>query len=561
MKTTRFFRRGLPLLLAVLLLTGLLTGCGSKAETPPAPSAEPTAKPALPSDEAQRQLIEANRALWAFEDPYDSPWFYTVTDLDHNGLLEILAATTQGTGVFTYAHYYEVMRDGSGLKNLYHDGVEIEGPDDWPEVIRDKLDFYYDPADDSYHYLCEGVTREGAAHQYFAWYALCLQKGVAEWELLASKEVEWLNGGETELVTCKDAQGKPITEMEYDGASAERFAGLEKRTAALFWNQVENPFEETAEPLLDEAAGPAEPVETETPFAPENHPAFHITKNPTSEALAIGGKTWFIAHADNGVEPTWQLTDPDGLLYSLDAAMDCNPGLQLEALPQGTLAVSDVPLSLNGWSVVARFDGDGGSLYTEPAYLYVGDFVSAYGSVIQKYRDAYAAGVERSGSYAMNHELSEFITFHDHVGYALKDLDKDGIPELIIAGAGGAAVYDTDAILDLYTLVGGSPKQLACTWARNRYYLRTDSLIVNEGSSGAAYSNVFLYSVSADGLTPKEGVITFFPGDDRDSCYHQVGRCDYEPQPGDERISMEEYTATWDSWKSLCYIPPLTQIA
>ncbi|MBO5495891.1 MAG: hypothetical protein J5967_00675, partial [Oscillospiraceae bacterium] len=151
--------------------------------------------------------------------------------------------------------------------------------------------------------------------------------------------------------------------------------------------------------------------------------------------------------------------------------------------------------------------------------------------------------------------------FHDHVGYALKDLDKDGIPELIIAGAGGAAVYDTDAILDLYTLVGGSPKQLACTWARNRYYLRTDSLIVNEGSSGAAYSNVFLYSVSADGLTPKEGVITFFPGDDRDSCYHQVGRCDYEPQPGDERISMEEYTATWDSWKSLCYIPPLTQIA
>ena len=569
MRIKRSFRRGLPLLLTALLLAALLTGCGgSKPETQPASAAETaqtqepqTAATALPSDEVQRQVIEANRALWAFEDPYDSPWFYTVADLDHNGLLEILAATTQGTGIFTYAHYYEVLADGSGLKNLYHDGMEIEGPDDWPEVIRDKLDFYYDPADDSYHYLCEGVTREGAAHQYFAWYALCLQKGVAEWELLASKEVEWLDGGETETITCRDAQGNPITEQEYDEAAAERFAGLEKRTAALFWHQVENPFEETAGSLSEgesEPTGEETPV-TETPSAPDNNPTFHITKNPTSEALAIGGKTWFIAYADNDTEPTWQLTDPDGQLYSLEAAMDYNPGLRLEALPQGTLAVSDVPLSLNGWGVVARFDGEGGYLYTEPAYLYVGDYVSAYSGVIQRYRAAYESG-SRDAGYAMEHELSEIISSSEHVGYARQDLDKNGIPELIVAGI-GTDDFSSNMIYDIYTLTDNRPVNLVQSWARNRYYLRTDSLIVNEGSGGAAFSEVYLFAVGADGLTPKEGIITFFPGDDRDSCYHQVGHCDYEPQPGDERISMEEYSAVWDSWKSLCYIPPLTQIA
>lgn len=551
------FRRGLALLLSALLLAGLLAGCGGSGK----PAEEPAAKPALPSDEAQRQVIEANRELWAFTDPYDSPWFYTIADLDHNGLLEILAATTQGTGIFTYAHYYEVLADGSGLKNLYHDGMEIEGPDDWPEVIRDQLDFYYDPADDSYHYLCEGVTREGAAHQYFAWYALCLQNGVAEWELLASKDVEWLDGGETENVTCKDAQGNPITEQEYDEAAAERFAGLEKRTAALFWTQEEIPFEDAGSALFDEEPTPAEePAETETPYAPVGNPTFHITKNPTSESLSVGGKTWFIAHADNGVAPVWQMLDPWGEVYTLSAAMDSNPGLQLEVLPKDTLAVSNVPLSVNGWSVVARFDGDGGSLTTEPAFLYVGDFVSAYGSVIQKYRDAVSRGGEIDLGYVYENGLAEGVKDCEHVGYALKDLDKNGIPELIIADL-FAGNYDNPIIFDICTLSNGVPKSLAQSWARNRYYLRTDSLIVNEGSGGAAFSEVYLFAVGADGLTPKEGIITFFPGDDRDSCYHQVGHCDYEPQPDDTKISLEEYSTIWDSWKSLCYIPPLTQIA
>lgn len=113
-----------------------------------------------------------------------------------------------------------------------------------------------------------------------------------------------------------------------------------------------------------------------------------ITKNPSSEAIAIGGKTWFIAHAENATSMSWELVDPSGNIHTLSDAMGLNPGLSLEALEGDTLAVSNVPASANGWGVQATFYGPGGAISTSPAYVYVGDFLTAYSSVIEKYRAA-----------------------------------------------------------------------------------------------------------------------------------------------------------------------------
>ena len=93
------------------------------------------------------------------------------------------------------------------------------------------------------------------------------------------------------------------------------------------------------------------------PFAVADGLVPVITKNPTSEAIAIGGKTWFIAHADNATSMTWELVDPNGNIYSLSDAMAMHPGLTLEALEGDTIAVSNVPLSVNGWGVQATFYG------------------------------------------------------------------------------------------------------------------------------------------------------------------------------------------------------------
>ncbi len=253
---------GMILLLAIVLS---LAGCGGRSDAvinteqiPLTPAASDSTAPLeeetpavsqLPLD-LQRQVLESNRNLWAFTDPYNSPWFYTFTDLDHNGRLEVIAATTQGTGIYTYGHLWEVLSDGTGIRNCYHENTEIEGPDDWPEIVVDSLPCYYDTASDCYYYPCEGITRDGWAYQYYAWYALCLKDGIAEWELLADKQVSWENVGENESVSsvlCSDAAGNPITEQEYDTAAERRFAGMEKTESILNWTQEEIPWPESSD--------------------------------------------------------------------------------------------------------------------------------------------------------------------------------------------------------------------------------------------------------------------------------------------------------------------------
>ena len=562
------FRRILTLsLCACMLLT--LAACAGKTETvkvpapteaaeAPAPQAQPAVQqsaaqaqpPAIiaPSFDEQRALLESRRELWAFTDPWDSPWYYTFVDLDHNGRLEVIAATTQGSGMYTYGRYCEVTADFKDVAVCWHADEELEGPDDWPEIVVTSLPCYYDDVSNTYYYPCEGITRSGYNHQYFAWYALSLKDGAATWEYLASKSADWEDYG-VGTITCTDASGAPISEEEYDSAPQRRFAGMESSILALEWTVVEIPFEEESGSGTDEpASDPQTPAQT-------GAPRFKITKNPSSEAIAVGGKTWFIAHADNNVAPVWLLQSPDNRLYTLDDAMAAHPGLQLEALPQDTIAVSKVPLSVNGWAVVARFDGDGGSLYTEPAYIYVGDFVKAYGSVIDKYRAAYASGNSQNPEYLWNQGISEMCAYSSGVGYALKDLDKNGIPELIVAGM-GTEDFSDKMVYGLYTLDSGTPVNLFSSQARSRWYLRTDSLLLNEGSSGAAYSNVFLYGIKGIGLEGREGVIVY-----DGSCYSQKGHCDFEPKSSDRSISLDEYTSSWNNWKSVCYIPPLTKIA
>ena len=81
--------------------------------------AESIIAPDVPPIEEQRRILEENRSHWTFdEEDYTPDWYYAFTDLDHNGLLEVLAASTQGSGMFTYVHFYEVLPDGSGVRNL-----------------------------------------------------------------------------------------------------------------------------------------------------------------------------------------------------------------------------------------------------------------------------------------------------------------------------------------------------------------------------------------------------------------------------------------------------------
>lgn len=215
-----------------------------------------------------------------------------------------------------------------------------------------------------------------------------------------------------------------------------------------------------------------QPQTTQAPLPPV------ITKDPTGEKLSPGGKTWFVAHADGATILTWEFLSPDEKVYSITETMDQHPGLELDASQEDTVSLRNVPLSLNGWSARARFDGPGGSTTTQSALITVSRSEGAYDAVIETYRQAVK---NQDGQY----DVSEMMLYASHVGYARLDLDADGTDELLVAGI-GYDIPDEPCLFEIFTLDGNTPVSVARSTIRSRLFLMQDNKIYNEGSSGVS---------------------------------------------------------------------------
>lgn len=64
-----------------------------------------------PSDELQVKVITDNKSVWFQKDEIEGEYMYAVTDLDMDGKYEIVRSSTQGTGHFTTASFWEVEGD------------------------------------------------------------------------------------------------------------------------------------------------------------------------------------------------------------------------------------------------------------------------------------------------------------------------------------------------------------------------------------------------------------------------------------------------------------------
>ena len=179
-----------------------------------------------------------------------------------------------------------------------------------------------------------------------------------------------------------------------------------------------------------------------------------------------------------------------------------------------------------------------------------------YDYVIQEYLGAYENG-NNNLEYVFGHAISEYVVGSEHLGYALVDLDDDGSPELIVGDPTASADLP---IFGAYAISGGTYVPLCVSQARDRFFLRTDGSILNEGSGGAANSMVCVMVKSGDGLTGTAGVITSPGSNDDVLCWLQSGSVSYEPRPEDTLISLDEYQAKWMEWKSIVYVPELTEL-
>lgn len=237
-------------LLCILLL--FLCGCGSGNEQTSASATESVASsetsisnpsvsaPASMSVEQQKQLIMDHYEEWSYKEPWESPWFYTFTDLDHNGRLEVTAACLQGTGFYTYAHYREVNPDYTGLTECQI--LEEQEGSSYPDIIIDSASCYYDASAGIYYYIYEDMLRSGFSEYYLSINAISLHDGVISVMPLAARYETYDHGETPPVVTYYDGTGQEIDKQTYQSAEADFAIGKEKSTLSIEWIEVENPL-------------------------------------------------------------------------------------------------------------------------------------------------------------------------------------------------------------------------------------------------------------------------------------------------------------------------------
>ncbi len=170
------------------------------------PSPQTTSNKASTSDQ-QLSWLSENSNSWYHDELDDgfSPLGITVTDLDQDGLLEIITATLQGTGLYTYVEMFEMTPSLDALKPL---PLSDEDFLNFPDIIENETtSVYYDEAKNEYHYIFHDFIRNGASEHFEFTTALTLSGDVPVLTPLALRH---------ELYTQNDSEDEPIEQITYE---------------------------------------------------------------------------------------------------------------------------------------------------------------------------------------------------------------------------------------------------------------------------------------------------------------------------------------------------------
>lgn len=139
-----------------------------------------------------------------------------------------------------------------------------------------------------------------------------------------------------------------------------------------------------------------------------------------------------------------------------------------------------------------------------------------------------------------SHDLLSVNDYYQTPGWLLRDLDGDGIPELLLGAdwGGGHSV-----IFNIYCLDGAKAVRVVDGWSRSRWYLCTDGSLAHEGSDGASEGTYSYYRYENGALRHLETVISLDGWLYSDTTDHYVGGKGFRPVSEDEANAVrEKYT-------------------
>lgn len=237
----------IALVLAVLAMVSVLAACtnSNTNETTPATTAKEEGIPTLEQQFKALSIIDDNIMHNSYDPSAPSQSFmYAATDLDNDGMVDLISSACLGTGLFTESNFYEATENGRGLYNCNPVQVNRESE---PDIMVDSTDCYENPETGERFYIYTDVVRTSASEIFTAvgWYTFRDNEFI--YEAIAT---ETISGDTTTYKSSTDDE--VITEEDFNCAVEKYFEGYTKLTATFGWT-----------PFVDENGTPANELSRE----------------------------------------------------------------------------------------------------------------------------------------------------------------------------------------------------------------------------------------------------------------------------------------------------------
>ena len=295
----------------------------------------------------------------------DGPWYYAVTDLDHNGHLELLASSVQKSNQLPAVKAWEMNADDSALQpcelNLSEGKV-------FPNILTDSAETRYDEEKDAWFYLFSVFYPESIDEIQVEKGSVVLNTGSLDYSTLAYEHV---SGSGSSFM---DTENNSITAEAFNAIGDEFFKGSQKSSTNFEWFTASaasqfSAFADSYAVFNDEKA----PSQTFAAAVPFPAGSLAVTKNPDSESHAPGENAAFVADATAYNSVQWVFVAPGGAEYTADEFAMQFPKSALSGTDKTTLNIWSVRAEMNGWSVYCIFSNGSSTVWTNQAWLYVQD--------------------------------------------------------------------------------------------------------------------------------------------------------------------------------------------